>query len=109
MSMREGLMRNAIGILATLCLALSVTTGATAGRATECTALNICYCVEQDIKPAIDINVTKIRKLMSEQKTAGKAVGYLSIPISTVGGSYFGVSSEVASRTKAAVEKRLGA
>jgi len=103
-------MRNVIGILAvTLCLVLSATTGAKAGRATECTALNICYCVEQDLKPAIEANVTKIRKLMSEQKAAGKAVGYLSIPISTVGGSYFGVSSDVAARTKAAVEKRLGA
>ena len=101
-------MRNAIAVLAAaMCGAVSAT-GALAARATECTALNICYCVEQDLKPAIDANVTKIRKLMAEQKTAGKAVGYLSIPISTVGGSYFGVSSDVAARTKAAVEKRLG-
>jgi hypothetical protein len=102
-------MRTAIGISVTLCLVLSATNGAQAARATECTALNICYCVEQDVKPAIDANVARIRKLMAEQKAAGKAIGYLSIPISTVGGSYFGVSSEVAARTKAAVEKRFGA
>ena len=102
-------MRNAIRISAiALCCVLSCVAGATAARVTECTALNICYCVEQDLKPAIDANVTKIRKLMAEQKTAGRAIGYLSIPISTVGGSYFGVSSDVAARTKAAVEKRLG-
>src|SRR5262245_18758978 len=102
-------MRTTIGIPAvTLCLVMSSVTDAMASRVTECTALNICYCVEPDLKPAIDANVTKMRKLMSDQKAAGKAVGYLSIPISSVGGSYFGVSSEVAARTKAAVEKRFG-
>ena len=102
-------MRNVIAVLAAAMCGALTATDASAARATECTALNICYCVEQDLKPAIDANVTKIRKLMAEQKAAGKAVGYLSIPISTVGGSYFGVSSDVAARTKAAVEKRLGA
>jgi len=101
-------MRQAIRFLALCASATTFATGALAARATECTTINLCYCVEQDFKPAIDANVTKIRKLMAEQKAGGKAIGYLSIPISTVGGSYFGVSSDVAARTKAAVEKRLG-
>ena len=102
-------MRNAIGVLAAVAYGVLSMTSALAVRTTECTTINICYCVEQDFRPAIDANVTKIRKLIAEQKAAGKAIGYLSIPISTVGGSYFGVSSEVAARTKAAVETRLGA
>jgi len=77
-------------------------------RATECTAINICYCVEQDLKGAIDTNVSKVRQAIAEQKSYGKAVGYLSIPLSTVGGGYFGVNAEVAEKTKEAVEKRFG-
>ena len=97
------------GLGALLCAAPFVMSSpAHAVRATECTALNICYCVEQDLKGAIDTNVSKVRQAIAEQKSAGKAVGYLSIPISTVGGGYFGVNVEVAAKTKAAVEKRFG-
>src|SRR6476659_3583072 len=97
------------GFGAALCAAsFVVPTPAHAVRATECTAINICYCVEQDLKGAIDTNVSKIRQAIAEQKSAGKAVGYLSIPISTVGGSYFGVNVEAAGKIKAAVEKRFG-
>lgn len=97
------------GVGAVLCAAACVAAApAHAARATECTAINICYCVEQDLKGAIDTNVSKVRQAIAEQKSAGKAVGYLSIPISTVGGAYFGVNIEVAAKTKAAVEKRFG-
>ena len=103
-------MRNVIPSLgAVLCAAAFVLpTTAHAVRATECTAINICYCVEQDLKGAIDTNVSKVRQAIAEQKSAGKAIGYLSIPISTVGGAYFGVNIDVAAKTKAAVEKRFG-
>ena len=92
-----------------LCAAPMVSGPAYADRATECTAINICYCVEQNLKGAIDTNVSKVRQAIAEQKSAGKAIGYLSIPISTVGGAYFGVNVDVAAKTKAAVEKRFGA
>ena len=101
-------MRTLIPVMA--CIAAFVGSGtAHAARATECTALNICYCVEQDLKGAIDTNVSKIRQAIAEQKSAGKAVGYMSLPISTVGGSYFGVNLDVAEKTKERVEKRFGA
>src|SRR5262245_35732657 len=97
------------GLGAALCAAgLLAPISAHADRATECTAINICYCVEQTLKGAIATNVSKVRQAIAEQKSAGKAVGYLSIPISTVGGGYFGVNVEVAGKTKAAVEKRFG-
>jgi hypothetical protein len=84
------------------------TTPARADRVTECTAIDICYCVEADFKSAIDANVAKIRTLLAEQRSAGRAIGYMSIPLSTAGGSYFGVNAEVAAKTKARVEQRFG-
>src|SRR5256714_13110609 len=81
---------------------------AQAARLTECTAINICYCVETDIKPAIDTNISKIRQTIAEQKSAGKAIGYMSLPISTVGGAYSGINVDVAAKTKDKVEKRFG-
>jgi hypothetical protein len=95
-----------LAIVLALCAAPMVC--AHADRATECTAINVCYCVEQTLKGAIDTNVSKVRQAIAEQKSAGRAVGYLSIPISTVGGAYFGVNVDVAARTKEAVEKRFG-
>lgn len=104
-------MRHVIQIMiAALCaVAGAAPTGALAARVTECSAINICYCVESDLKGAIDTNVSKIRQAIAEQKADGKAIGYMSLPISTVGGSYFGVNVDVAAATKAKVEKRFGA
>ena len=96
-----------IGVLA-LCAAFAGPTDARATRVTECTAINICYCVEQDIKPAIDTNISKIRQQIAEQKSYGKAIGYMSLPIPTVGDSYSGVNLDVAAKTKDKVEKRFG-
>jgi hypothetical protein len=97
-----------VGVVVTAAFGALCTTEARADRATECTAIDICYCVEGDFKPAIDANVAKISKLLAEQRSAGKAIGYMSIPLSTAGGSYFGVNGEVATKTKARVEKRFG-
>src|SRR5689334_4951906 len=107
---QEGAMAKFISSLGALLSAAAFVTPHTAhaARATECTAINICYCVEQDLKGAIDTNVSKVRQAIAEQKSYGKAVGYLSIPLSTVGGGYFGVNAEVAAKTKEAVEKRFG-
>jgi len=96
-----------IGGLA-LCAAFTGPTDARATRATECTAINVCYCVEQDLKGAIDTNVSKLRQAIAEQKSAGKAIGYMSLPLSTVGGGYFGLNADVSAKTKERVEKRFG-
>ena len=109
-------MRSLIVIIGVACAALGVLgaalmapVSAQATRVTECTAINICYCVATDMKPAIDANVSKIRQAIAEQKSADKAIGYMSLPISTVGGSYFGVNVDIAAKIKAHVEKRFGA
>jgi hypothetical protein len=88
--------------------AMSAAPDAHAARVTECTAINICYCVETDIKGAIDTNISRIRQMIAEQKSFGKAIGYMSLPISTVGGAYSGINVDVAAKTKDRVEKRFG-
>jgi hypothetical protein len=84
------------------------TVPAYADAVTSCTANKFCYCVDGHLGDAIDRNVTKIRGLIAQQKAAGKAIGYLSIPLSTTGGSYLAVNKEVAKQSKASIEGRLG-
>jgi len=82
---------------------------AAAANVTACTTINLCYCINSDNRDAIAVNVASVRKLIAEQKAAGKAIGYLSIPLSTAGGSYFDVSRNIAASIKEQVEKRYGA
>ena len=80
-----------------------------AATITACTTLNICYCVNKDVLEAIDANIARVRQLLAEQKAQGKAIGYMSIPLSTVGGAYFGVNREIAREAKERIERRYGA
>ncbi len=80
-----------------------------AAKITECTKGGICYCVNEDLKPTIATKVDRFRQLLAEQRKSGKAVGYLSVPLTSTGGGNFNVNKSVAEATKAAIEKRLGA
>jgi hypothetical protein len=82
---------------------------AAAAKATECTRVGICYCVNDELKPAIAARVDRFRQLIAEQRKAGKSVGYMSLPLTSTGGGNFDVNREVAESAKAAVEKRFGA
>jgi hypothetical protein len=88
-------------------LALSGTAATRADTVTECVD-SFCYCVNSDLKPAIEQHVAYIRGLIGPQKAQGKAIGYMSIPISTVGGSYIGVNAKVGAEVKEHVEDRFG-
>lgn len=81
---------------------------ALAANVTACTALDICYCINADMRGSADANVKRVRQLIADQKALGKTIGYLSIPLSTAGGAYFGINSEVAAQTKARIEQRFG-
>jgi hypothetical protein len=76
---------------------------------TDCTAIGICYCINPGFKPVIDAQVAKLRGIIEAERAKGKAVGYLSIPLSTLGGGYFNVNREVGEKTKQRIEARLGA
>ncbi|MEP7182612.1 MAG: hypothetical protein ABI886_10520 [Betaproteobacteria bacterium] len=77
--------------------------------ATECTATNFCYCINTDFRAAIDEKVAYFRAQIADQRAKGRAVGYMSVPLSTAGGSYFGVNREVAQQVKERIEARFGA
>jgi len=81
-------MKIIISIL-TIFAALTMTNGqrAHADALTECTLLDFCYCVDSELNGIIDAQVKKIRAAIKGQRDEGKAIGYLSIPISTAEGS----------------------
>jgi hypothetical protein len=79
-----------------------------AGKTTECTKIAVCYCVNGDLKEFIDAKVVMFRNVLAAERRAGKAVGYMSVPLSTIGGGFFNVNMEVAAAAKAQLEKRFG-
>lgn len=82
---------------------------ARAAKATECTKAGICYCINDELRATIAARVDRFRQVLAEQRKAGKAVGYLSVPLTSAGGGNFDVNREVAERAKAAMEARFGA
>ena len=97
------------GAILGLALALSGWTGhASAAKTTECAKIGVCYCINSDLKPVIDARIARLRELAAEQRKAGKAIGYLSVPLSPTGGGYMKLNREVADSAKAAIEKRFG-
>jgi hypothetical protein len=83
--------------------------GAAAGKTTECTKIGICYCVNEAVKPDIAARLERFRQTLSEQRKAGKTIGYMSLPLTSTGGGNFNVNRDVAESIKTAVEKRFGA
>jgi S1/P1 Nuclease len=77
-------------------------------KVTACTKINVCYCVTAAYRDPITSNVARVRQLIADQRAMGKAIGYLSVPLSTLGGSYFSVNQEVAAQTKGRIERRFG-
>ncbi len=80
-----------------------------AAKISECTRTGICYCVNDEFKAAITSKVERFRQILAEQRKAGKAVGYLSVPLTSAGGGNFNINWEVAESAKTAIEKRFGA
>jgi hypothetical protein len=82
---------------------------AQAAKISECTKIGICYCVNDELKATIATKIERFRQILAEQRKAGKAVGYLSVPLTSAGGGNFNINKEVAESAKAAIEKRFGA
>jgi len=93
-----------------LAIALSMlASGVHAAKSTECAKIGVCYCVNDELKPVIAQRIEKLRQTLADQRKAGKAIGYLSVPLTSTGGGNFNVNKEVAAAAKAAIEKRYGA
>jgi len=80
-----------------------------AAKVTECAKVGLCYCINDDQKAAIAAKIDRFRQVIAEQRKAGKAVAYLSVPMTSSGGGNFNVNRDVAEAAKAAIEKRFGA
>jgi hypothetical protein len=80
-----------------------------AAKVTECAKVGICYCTNDEFRAAIASRVEGFRKTIADQRKAGKAIGYLSVPLTSGGGGNFNINREVAEGAKAAIEKRFGA
>ena len=45
-----------------------------AASATECAKIGTCYCVNDELKPAISAKIDRFRQVIAEQRKAGKIV-----------------------------------
>ncbi len=95
-------------VVAALAFSLPAALPVAAAPGTQCTVISICFCVNTDFKTAIDEKVASYRAAIAAERAKGKAIGYMSVPLSTTGGSYFGVNREVAQQVKDRVEARYG-
>ena len=75
---------------------------------TLCTTIDLCYCVNTAYRDRIDANVARVRRLIADNRQQGKAVGYLSIPISPAGGGYAPYNIIAANDIAGDVEIRFG-
>jgi hypothetical protein len=96
------------GMVAMMAPMMAPGPAAGAQLSTECSPNGLCYCVSDDLKSTLAARVETIRALIAAQRRQGKAIGYLSIPISTIAGAYIGVNAEIAAGTKTRVEQRFG-
>ena len=103
--MSRGFREPALVLLAALPFAAC---DAHAGHITQCTAIDFCYCINTDYRDAIAANVARVRELIARNRAQGKAIGYLSIPLSPAGGGAFAVNSDIASNTAQKVSARFG-
>jgi hypothetical protein len=94
---------------ALLVLGATAPVRAASATVTACTELGICYCVNPDYRAAIDANVIRVRQILASNRAQGKAIGYLSVPLSAAGGGAFAVNSAIAAETSDRVIARLGA
>ncbi|MEO8751474.1 MAG: hypothetical protein ABI624_02220 [Casimicrobiaceae bacterium] len=98
--------------LSAIACALAIAAGlptAHAAKVTECTKIGVCYCINDELKATILAKVDRFRQTLAEQRKAGKAVGYLSVPLTSAFGGNFDVNKDVAEAAKSAIEKRYGA
>ena len=78
--------RSCVGALFTLAAAFALSPGAAiAAKVTECAKVGICYCVNDELKTTIATRVERFRQMIADQRKAGKAVAYLSVPLTSTG------------------------
>ena len=92
----------------TLALKLPGQTPEPPARVTLCTSIDLCYCVSSNYRDKISANVVRVRQLIADNRKKGRAIGYLSVPISPAGGGYSLYNIKAAGDIAANVEARFG-
>jgi hypothetical protein len=95
-------------VLACVLAGAAIGTAGAQQKVTQCTNLQFCYCVQQDLLGVIRKHVDDIRMALQVERTKNKAIGYLSVPISSLDGSDFATNVQIAAGIKKAVEARFG-
>ena len=80
-----------------------------AERVPKTTVVGSVYMVEPAFEPVLQETIARLRALISEQRAQGKLIGFVSIPLSTRGGGYRDINTEVSEQIKNKLEKRFGA
>ena len=81
---------------------------AIAANQTACTVIKLCYCINGDLKKTLDAKIESLRSQIAAERAKGKAIGYISTPLSTLGGGYVNLNRDVSDDVKARLERRLG-
>lgn len=90
-----------------LVLLTATTTARAAPSTTQCTRLRFCYCVNSELQAVIKSHVAAIRAQIRSERGTGKSIGYISVPLTSVGGSYYGVNAEVAGKVASRLAARF--
>jgi len=72
------------------------------------TPLGTIYCVDQDFVPVLEAQVAKIRTMLREERSKGKFIGYISIPLSPTGGGSADINKDVSADVKKYLESEYG-
>lgn len=72
------------------------------------TSLGTVYCLDQDFLPVLDSKVAEIRSVLRGERSKGKFVGYISIPLSPTGGGSAEINKSVSADVKKYLEGEYG-
>ena len=72
------------------------------------TPLGTVYCVDQDFLPTLDAKVAQIRAILRAERSNGKFIGYISIPLSPTGGGLERINKSVSADVKKYMESEYG-
>lgn len=78
------------------------------GKTTEKTVLGMCYSVRREFLGPIDRLLGELREEVRSQKRSGKIVGFVSIPLTSRGGGYRPLNSEVSEAVNERLRRRFG-
>jgi hypothetical protein len=67
-----------------------------------------CSSVDQAVMVQIEAKIAYFRSEIAKHRAAGKAIGYLSVPLASAGGGVFHINAEIAASTADIVEQRFG-